>query len=103
MIKEYQIKDDNGDIIGGNVGSQDITFPLDLVTYRDVDNFYVYTVKFPHEITEPGEYMGLCGNDSKGPYFQSFTVTQIESIGFRGRITDESADTLFEKTVSEGK
>lgn len=102
MIKEYQIKDNDGNWVGGNA-NQTITFPLELVTYRDEDYYYLNCVMFPQDITETGEYVGVCGNDAIGPYFETFVVTRIESSGFFGRPAGGDVDTFFAKKIYENQ
>ena len=99
MIKEYQIKDNDGNWVGGNASQ--IAFPLELVKYEESENMYLGTIMFQHEITEPGEYVGLTSNEGKGPYFETIVVTTIESIGFKGHPVGTDADSLFIKGLAE--
>lgn len=80
MIKEYQIKDDEGNIIGGNI-DQTIKFPITLYSYMDPLSNGNY-IKFPYEITEVGEHTALRYEESRGAYFQEYTVTSIGVGGF---------------------
>jgi hypothetical protein len=98
VIKEYQITDDEGNILGGNISQ--ITFPLELVKYK-VENEY-FTIMFPHDITKTGEYVGLTSDEARGPYFETIVVTRLHSMGFRGHtIGSASGDKLFIKSRSE--
>ena len=95
MIQSYQLKDDEGNILGGNVGTQEITFPLELVYYSN-DYYYVNGINFPRRITDTGEYVALCSSESRGSYFETIVVTRITSVGFRGHpIGDNNGDSLF--------
>lgn len=80
MIKEYQIKDDEGNIIGGNI-DHTIKFPITLYSYM-IPESNGNAIKFPYEITEVGEHTGLCSEESRGVYFQECTVTSIGVGGF---------------------
>lgn len=93
MIKEYQIKDDEGNIIGGNI-DQTIKFPITLYKYKE--GWWGY-ISFPYEITEVGEHTALCYDEGQGVYFQEYTVTRIEESGgfyAKGLYSDE--EVLFE-------
>jgi hypothetical protein len=99
MIKEYQIKDNDGNYVGGNASQ--ITFPLELVKYRESE--YGGIIMFPHDITETGEYVGLTSSEARGAYFETIVVTRLDSMGFRGYPIGAAAygDTLFIKSSSE--
>lgn len=102
MIKEYQIKDDEGNIIGGNI-DQTIKFPIELFTYYDTTS-YNYTIIFPYEITEVGKHTALRCSEGQSPYFHTITITRIDTEvdGFYAVFYEDEEEHLF-KMVRPGQ
>lgn len=93
MIKEYQIKDDEGNIIGGNI-DQTIKFPIELFKYSSE---YYGDVAFPYEIAEAGKHTAIKSYEGSAPDFEDYVVTRVAENGFYVYDSYNEEEYFFEK------
>lgn len=102
MIKEYQIKDNEGNWVGGNI-DQTIKFPIELFTYYDTSYNYG-EITFPYEITEVGRHTALKYSEGQSPHFHTIIITRIDTEvdGFYAVFYEGEEEYLF-KMVQPGQ